>query len=79
MLKKIKKLKVVKVVKPKLKKAPIHAIGRRIRGLIRSCDSCGAKMQEVFKIHQFSASGSDKTSYYCRRCYVRILRRPKEF
>jgi len=76
MLKKIKKLQAVK---PKLKKAPIHAIVRRIRGLIRSCDSCGAKMQEVFKIHQFSASGSDKTSYYCRRCYVKILRKPKEF
>jgi len=70
MLKKIRQIR--------LRKSSVHAIGRKLMGLIRSCENCGATKQELFKMHTFSKTGVQKTHYYCKHCYSRILRKPKE-
>jgi len=56
----------------------IKRIGRRVRGLIRRCERCGKRGQELFKIHSYSGSGNEKIRLYCRKCYTRTLRKPEE-
>jgi hypothetical protein len=72
----LKKIKIRKLKAPPIGR-PIRKIGRHIRGLLKPCDKCGAKMQEVFKIHRFSG-GNEETNFFCRKCYSRMLRKPKE-
>lgn len=70
MLKKIRRIK--------LRKPSVSALGRKLRGLIHSCERCGATRKELFKMHTFNDAGTQKIHYYCHGCYARILRRPKE-
>ena len=70
MLKRIKRLR--------LRRPSVGVIGRRLHGLIRSCEKCGASRQELFRMHTFSKTGAGKVQYYCKHCYARMLRRPKE-
>ena len=76
MLRKIHRLKK-RLKKPAIGR-PIKYIGRRIRALVHPCDKCGARIEEVYKMHSFSG-GKENVNYYCRRCYSKMLRRPKEF
>ena len=59
-----------------LRKPSISKIGRKIKGLIKACDNCGAKHKELFKMYTFSKSDQEKVKNYCRQCYVRMLRKP---
>lgn len=54
-------------------------IGRRFRGIIRKCDSCGKRGQELFKMYSFGKNGSTKKRYMCKKCYSKIfIRKERE-
>lgn len=55
-----------------LRKPPIRKIGRKIRGLIKECENCGAKRQEIFKMYTFKA-GKEDVHFYCRQCYAKLI------
>jgi hypothetical protein len=54
------------------RESPIRKIGRTLRGLIRECENCGAKRQEIFKIYTFK-NGEKKANFYCRKCYSKLI------
>jgi len=58
----------------RVKRPSIRKIGRKIRGLIHSCENCGVKREELFKMYTFK-NGKDEKHYYCRRCYSKVFRR----
>jgi hypothetical protein len=63
-----------------LRKPPIRKIGRKLRGLIKECENCGAKRQEIFKMYSFKG-GKEKVHFYCRKCYAKLIsgRKLEEF
>jgi late competence protein required for DNA uptake (superfamily II DNA/RNA helicase) len=58
----------------KIRRPSIRRIGRKIRGLIHSCERCGVKREELFKMYTFTG-GKEERHYYCRRCYNKMFRR----
>jgi hypothetical protein len=62
------------------RKPPIRKIGRKLRGLLKECENCGAKRQEIFKMYTFK-EGKEKAHFYCRKCYSKLIsgRKLEEF
>lgn len=56
----------------RLKRPKIKKIGRKIRGLLKECENCGAKRQELFKIYSFK-NDKEVEHFYCRQCYSKII------
>jgi ribosomal protein L37E len=56
----------------------VKKLGRKVRGLVRRCERCGKRGQELFKIHTYPGPENEKVKFYCRRCYTKTLRSPKE-
>ena len=55
-----------------IKKPIISKIGRKIRGLLKECEGCGAKRMELFKIYAFH-SDNEEAHFYCRQCYSKFM------
>jgi hypothetical protein len=55
-----------------LKKPKISKIGRKLRGLVKECEGCGAKRTELFKVYAFRGDNVN-THYYCRQCYSKFM------
>jgi len=55
-----------------IKKPKISNLGRKLRGLVKECENCGAKRAELFKVYSFH-SDKDEAHYYCRQCYSKFM------
>ena len=55
-----------------VKKIKIKKLGRKIRGLVKTCENCGKKRQELFKIYTFK-SELETAHFYCRQCYSKLM------
>jgi len=55
-----------------LKKPKIRTLGRKLLGLLKECENCGAKRAELFKIYSFNKENED-AHFYCRQCYSRLM------
>lgn len=74
-MKKEKRLRKRKVGKKFRRIHTLKKVGRRFRGLVRKCEKCGKRGQELFKVYSFTKSGEKKKHYYCRRCYSKMVER----
>jgi len=55
-----------------LKRPKLSKIGRKIRGLLKECQNCGAKRSELFKVYSFKGE-QEEARFYCRQCYSRLM------
>lgn len=55
-----------------MKKIRIKKLGRKIRGFVKTCENCGKKRQELFKIYTFKNNIED-AHFYCRQCYSKLM------
>jgi len=54
------------------RKIKITKLGRKIRGLVKTCESCGKKYQELFKVYTFK-DDVEYAHFYCRQCYTKLM------
>jgi hypothetical protein len=50
----------------------ITKLGRKIRGLVKTCENCGKKRQELFKVYTFK-NDVEAAHFYCRQCYSKLM------
>ena len=55
-----------------MKKIKIKKFGRKIRGFVKTCEHCGKKRQELFKIYTFR-NNTENAHFYCRQCYSKLI------
>lgn len=55
-----------------LKKPKFRKIGRKLRGLMKECENCGARRAELFKVYSFHGE-KEEAHFYCRQCYSRFM------
>lgn len=54
------------------KKLKIRKFGRKIRGFVKTCENCGKKRQELFKVYTFQ-NEKEMAHFYCRQCYSKLM------
>jgi len=54
------------------RKIKVRKLGRKIRGLVKTCENCGKKYQELFKVYTFK-NDVENAHFYCRQCYSRLM------
>jgi len=54
------------------RKMRIGKFGRKIRGLVRTCENCDKKGQELFKVYTFK-NDIEASHFYCRQCYSKLI------
>jgi hypothetical protein len=55
-----------------MKKIRVKKLGRKIRGFVKTCENCGKKRQELFKIYTFK-NDVERAHFYCRQCYSKLI------
>lgn len=72
-MRKTKRLKKRKAGKRFRKLHAFRKVGRKFRGLVRKCENCGKRRQELFKVYSFTKSGQKKKHYFCKTCYSKMI------